>query len=203
MPGEQLRAISALPFLLCLTAFPVIAAEQFQSEQAAQQHCPDDSIVWLNLRSGMVHSKGQKWYGRTQTGAYVCKQELARKKGEAKASEQNDKAGWRKVMEDGTRTVYASTSPLEKSGDKVTIVAMVDLRKAAALSDSKEFLSWETQYEFDCKSRQSRIVAASMYSGNMGAGEVTSSIVYESPEWESIPKGSNGEALWKLACGKK
>ncbi|BBJ00237.1 hypothetical protein FGKAn22_19290 [Ferrigenium kumadai] len=180
-----------------------MAAEQFQSEQAAQQHCPDDTVVWLNLRSGNVHSKGMKWYGKTQGGAYVCKKDLPKKKAEAKASGGKDKAGWRKVVQDDARTVYASSSPLEKNGDKVTILSMVDLRKASRLSDSKEFLSWETQYEFDCPKGQSRIVAASMYSGNMGAGEVTGSIVYESPEWESIPKGSNGEALWKLACGKK
>lgn len=197
-----MRAVVSI-LLLCLTTFPALAAEQFQSEQAAQQHCPNDTVVWLNLRSGNIHSKGMKWYGKTRGGAYVCKQELARKESETKASEPNEKAGWRKVVEDGTRTVYAGTSPLEKSGDKATIVAMVDLRKASTLSDGKEFLSWETQYEFDCKQRRSRIVAASMYSGNMGEGEVTDSIVYESPEWELIPKDSNGEMLWRLACGKK
>ena len=164
-----MRAVSILPFLLCLATFPAMAAEQFQSEQAAQQHCPDDTVVWLNLHSGNVHSKGMKWYGKTQGGAYVCKKELTKKKGKANANanEQNDKAGWHKVMQDDSRTVYASSSPLEKNGDKVTIVAMVDLKQAATLSDGKEFLSWETQYEFDCKKRQSRIIAASMYSGNM------------------------------------
>ena len=198
-----MRAVSILSFLLCLAAFPAMAAEQFQSEQAAQQHCPDDVVVWLNLRSGNVHSKGMKWYGKTQGGAYVCEKELSKKKSATKSGDQNDKTAWRKIVEDDARTVYASSSPLEKSGDKITIVSMVDLRKASTLSDGKKFLSWETQYEFDCKKRLSRIIAASMYSGNMGAGEVTGSIVYESPEWENIPKGSNGEALWKLACGKK
>lgn len=200
---RNLRTVFVLSFLLCLTSFPSIAAGQFRSEQAAQQHCPNDTVVWLNLRSGYVHSKGQPWYGRTHVGAYVCKSETANKGGKAKASPQPNKAGWRKVMEDKARTVYASSSPLEKAGDRVTILSMVDLRKAASLSDGKEFLSWETQYEFDCKKRQSRIVAASMYSGNMGEGEVTSSIVYESPGWQAIPTGSNGETLWERACGKQ
>ncbi|HEX5337774.1 MAG TPA: surface-adhesin E family protein, partial [Gallionella sp.] len=84
-----------------------------------------------------------------------------------------------------------------------TILSMVDLKKPATLSGGKAFLSWETQYEFDCSNRQSRIVAASMYSGKMGGGEVTDSVVYESPDWEAIPAGSNGEDLWKFACGKK
>lgn len=198
-----MRAVSILPFLLCLAAFPAFAAAQFKSEQAAQQHCPDDAVVWLNLRSGNVHSKGMKWYGKTQDGAYVCKKELAKEKAGMKASEKNGKAAWRKIMEDEARTVYAGPSAAEKRGGKATIVSMVDLRQAATLSGGKEFLSWETQYEFDCRNRQSRIVAASMYAGNMGEGEVTDSIVYESPEWAAIPRGSNGEQLWKLACGKK
>lgn len=198
--GEKLRSIF---LLLCLVALPVIAAEQFKNEQAAQQHCPDDIIVWLNVRSGNVHTKDMKWYGKTQDGAYVCKKELAKKKGDEKAGERNDKAAWRKVIEDETRTVYASPVPLERNGDRATILSMVDLKKASTLGDGKEFLSWETQYEFDCKLERSRIIAASMYSGNMGEGEVTGSVVYESPEWENIPQGSNGEALWALACKKK
>lgn len=196
-----MKIVSVLP--LCLAAFPALAAGQFSSEQAAQRHCPGDTVVWLNLRSGNVHSKGQEWYGKTRAGAYVCKRELSEKKGEAKAGEGDAGAAWRKVAEDGTRTVYASPAPLERKGDRVTIVSLVDLGKPSRLGEGKEFLSWETQYEFDCSKKQSRIVAASMYAGGMGEGEVTDSIVYESPEWEAVPKGSNGEQLWKLACGKK
>ena len=36
----------------------------FTTEQAAQQHCPGDVVVWLNTRSGVYHFKGQRWYGR-------------------------------------------------------------------------------------------------------------------------------------------
>ena len=47
----------------------------FASEQEAQQHCPRDTVVWLNLPSGIYHFKGQRWYGRTKNDAFVCKQE--------------------------------------------------------------------------------------------------------------------------------
>lgn len=198
-----MRAVYILSFLLCLTSFSSIAAEQFKSEQVAQQHCPGDTVVWLNLRSGSVHLKGQPWYGKTHAGAYVCQKEVTKRESRVKASEPSNQVVWRKVLGDETQTVYASSSPLEKNGGRVAILSMIDLKKAATLSDGKEFLSWETQYDFDCKKRQSRIVAASMYSGNMGQGEVTSSVVYESPDWKAIPTGSNGELLWKFACGKK
>ncbi len=53
----------------------------FTSEQEAQRHCPTDTVVWLNLSSAVYHFKGERWYGRTKRGAYVCKTE-ADKNGE-------------------------------------------------------------------------------------------------------------------------
>jgi hypothetical protein len=57
-----------------------LAAEQpqlalFSTEDAAQKHCPADIVVWLNTKSGIYHLKGERWYGRTKHGAYVCKKE--------------------------------------------------------------------------------------------------------------------------------
>jgi hypothetical protein len=47
----------------------------FETETAAQKHCPSGTVVWLNLRSGIYHLKGERWYGTTKYGAYVCKRE--------------------------------------------------------------------------------------------------------------------------------
>lgn len=52
------------------------AAEQFASEQAAKTHCPDDTIVWANLGgSKAYHMSGNKYYGKTKHGAYMCQKE--------------------------------------------------------------------------------------------------------------------------------
>jgi hypothetical protein len=51
------------------------AQGQFPTEQQAQQHCPNDTVVWLNLPSGIYHFKGQRWYGNTRSGAFVCRSE--------------------------------------------------------------------------------------------------------------------------------
>ena len=51
------------------------AAPLFASEAQAQQHCPKDTVVWLNTKSGVYHFRGQRWYGRTKDGAYVCLKE--------------------------------------------------------------------------------------------------------------------------------
>jgi hypothetical protein len=47
----------------------------FKSEQKAQQHCPSDIVVWLNTTNATYHLKGERWYGLTNHGAYVCKDE--------------------------------------------------------------------------------------------------------------------------------
>jgi hypothetical protein len=61
----------------CFLATPVFALEQFNSEVQAQQHCPRDTVVWLNLPSMIWHYRGQRWYGNTKHGAYVCEREAA------------------------------------------------------------------------------------------------------------------------------
>ena len=47
----------------------------FSTEAAAQRHCPSDEVVWLNTKTGVYHEKGMRWYGRTKSGAYVCRKE--------------------------------------------------------------------------------------------------------------------------------
>jgi hypothetical protein len=65
---------------LFLSAFNPIypkanSAQHFQSEQSAQQHCPQDAVVWVNTKTGVYHLKGERWYGATNSGAYVCRKE--------------------------------------------------------------------------------------------------------------------------------
>jgi len=48
----------------------------FQFEREARQHCPSDTIVWVNPKTGIyVFSSDQRWYGKTKPGADVCQLE--------------------------------------------------------------------------------------------------------------------------------
>lgn len=64
-----------------LLIIPAIAGDAqarpplFNTEQQAQQHCPADIVVWVNLPSGVYHFKGQRWYANTKSGAFVCRKE--------------------------------------------------------------------------------------------------------------------------------
>jgi hypothetical protein len=51
--------------------------EKFPTESSAQNHCPKDTVVWLNLPTMIWHYKGQRWYAHTKNGAYVCMKEAA------------------------------------------------------------------------------------------------------------------------------
>jgi hypothetical protein len=53
----------------------VVAVAHFAFEQQAQQHCPDDSIVWAIARSGIYHANTERWYGQTSDGSYVCRRD--------------------------------------------------------------------------------------------------------------------------------
>jgi hypothetical protein len=57
------------------TIIVTAAPTMFDTEAAAQKHCPRDVVVWLNTPTGVYHEKGMRWYGRTKHGAYVCKKE--------------------------------------------------------------------------------------------------------------------------------
>lgn len=62
-----------------LVANIATAAEMvlFTTAAEAQNHCPNDDVVWLNTATGIWHTKWQRWYGQTAHGAYVCKKEAA------------------------------------------------------------------------------------------------------------------------------
>lgn len=72
--------ISLLGILLAASALGA-GMMTFTSEQAARKHCPSDTVVWLNTSNAVYVFRGDRWYGHTNRGAYVCKAE-ADKNGE-------------------------------------------------------------------------------------------------------------------------
>jgi len=75
-----LVAAAAVPASTPASARPVAVtiayrASYFDTERAAQRHCPRDTVVWLNIPTSIYHYGGERWYGRTRDGAYVCERE--------------------------------------------------------------------------------------------------------------------------------
>ena len=47
----------------------------FRYEAQAQRHCPGDTIVWLDFRTGRYYLKGQRRYASGYAGSFVCRNE--------------------------------------------------------------------------------------------------------------------------------
>ena len=47
----------------------------FRYQSQAQRHCPGDTIVWLDFRSGRYYLQGQRRYASGYTGSFVCRNE--------------------------------------------------------------------------------------------------------------------------------
>lgn len=56
-------------------AEPLPQSQRFQFELWAQNHCPTDTVVWVNAYSQIYNSSEERWYGRSINGAFVCKRE--------------------------------------------------------------------------------------------------------------------------------
>ena len=47
----------------------------FRTEQQAQEHCPSDTVVWLDPQSGPYYLKRSLSYGQSGAGPYACRGE--------------------------------------------------------------------------------------------------------------------------------
>jgi hypothetical protein len=56
---------------------PANGSPLFTSEAQAKARCPDDTVVWANLRSKIYHFSGTHNYGNTKAGAYMCEKDTA------------------------------------------------------------------------------------------------------------------------------
>jgi len=37
--------------------------------------CPGDAIVWVNIRSGVYHFRGERYFGSTKQGKFMCEKQ--------------------------------------------------------------------------------------------------------------------------------
>ncbi len=110
-------------------------------------------------------------------------------------------AEWTRVGESNSKggfTAYADLASIRKAGDRAKMWALFDYRIVQKVS-GVEFLSEKIRREYDCKEKQMRKLAFSLFSWNMEGGDLVRS--YSQPQkWEAIASGSIDEMEWDIAC---
>lgn len=52
-------------------------AGKFATEAEAKAHCPGDTVVWANTKTRVYHFSGNKAFGTTKAGAFMCEGDTA------------------------------------------------------------------------------------------------------------------------------
>ncbi len=43
-----------------------------------EMQCPGDHLVWVNTRSGVYHFQGERYFGSTRRGKFMCQRDADR-----------------------------------------------------------------------------------------------------------------------------
>ena len=107
------------------------------------------------------------------------------------------------VGETDESTVYVNFDSIRINGSYAKMWALDDYKLMQTDQETGErYLSSLTQYEYDCKEEQFRILALIWYYEHMGNGQTVYSY-YSSPQrkWKPVTPESIGEHKFKIACG--
>lgn len=111
-------------------------------------------------------------------------------------------AEWVLLGQSGSGTsVYADPDTIRRKGDVVKMWYLFDFRTVRTVEGSS-FSSSTYQSEFDCVEERRRLLAYTLFSGNMKNGQAVYNYSGED-NWVPVQPGSIEQALWKVACGKQ
>jgi hypothetical protein len=77
LAGTAMAQTAATPAAPVAKAAPTtkLKAGQFADEATAKAHCPSDTVVWGSLPHKSIHMTGDKYYGNTKKGSYMCEKD--------------------------------------------------------------------------------------------------------------------------------
>ena len=111
----------------------------------------------------------------------------------------NASAEWQSLGTNAGETAYVDMSGiLHRDRYRVRMWGLFDLQTPRNFGDLT-YSSMKIQREYNCRTRESRIIARSVHTGKMGEGET----IYSSNthnKWLPVEPDSAEEALWNVAC---
>jgi hypothetical protein len=110
-------------------------------------------------------------------------------------------AAWVEVAGNEITVAYADSGTIRRSGNMVRMWHLLDYANARRIEGIKPYLSIKMQDEYDCAQERTRTLSMSLYSGNMGAGEVLGTVT-DPGDWRPVAADTLAETLRAFACGK-
>lgn len=119
------------------------------------------------------------------------------------AQPRTESSPWEKVGVYEGRTLYVDHSTARKSGSRIQIFTITDLKEPNATARGRQYFSKKALLEFDCGQRTFKLLQDTWYTRKMGEGEP----VFQSDAGPQGPfpvqSDSPGELFWKGACGRR
>jgi hypothetical protein len=103
---------------------------------------------------------------------------------------------------DNIHVPYADKASIRALGANVSMAGLYDFRRGDLTPEGRPFLSTVVLREYDCRSRQVRLLSYIDFSDHMGTGSAVTS-VKRTGRWEQIVEGALDEAYWRVACGQQ
>ena len=72
-----MRSLRALALVFMLFGSTAVAQTPVHQSPPGMT-CPGDKIVWVNTRSHVYHFKGERYFGSTKYGKFICEHDADR-----------------------------------------------------------------------------------------------------------------------------
>jgi len=108
-------------------------------------------------------------------------------------------AQWVRVDSADPATFYVDPKSAQKVGSLVKIWELVDYHQPQVFA-GQAFFSTRVLREFDCKAREMRTLAFTIFTKPMAGGSIVHSHRVEQPSWQLVEPYSVGESAYQVAC---
>lgn len=123
--------------------------------------------------------------------------------GNTRAQDKGDTSPWEKVGTYEGRTLYIDPTTARKSGSRIQIFVITDLREANATARGRQYFSKKALLEFDCNQRSFKVLQDTWYTRRMGQGEPVFQTDGKPEGPFPVQSDSPGDMFWKGACGRR
>lgn len=112
-------------------------------------------------------------------------------------------APWERVGIYEGRTLYIDPTTARRSGSRVQVFTITDLKESAATTRGLRYASKKALLEFDCSQRTLKVLQDTWHPRRMADGEPV--FQTDGPPQGPYPVQSDspGELFWKAACGRR